>query len=726
MMTASSQVFHVAPSGNDECSGRAESDGPFATLHRAARAVAEAASAGHSARIVVHPGVYHLDRPLALNSGHSGSPSSPVIWTAREAGTAILTGGVALNRLRPVTDAAVLNRLPESSRRHVREIELAGVLSPPTMPQKGGPDLELFFRGQRMPRARYPSTGWLQIADVPQSGPIRHHEGLEREKRYDGVPVGRHYGRLRYDGDRPARWSPENTIYLHGYWTWDWSDSIQRVEAIDPEHSELLLAEPHHLYGYTRGQRFACLNVLEELDTPGEWVLDPNRNRLYFYPPESPGEGEVVVSRLGTPLVGTKGCRHLQFQGLVFEGGRSGGLTITGGEDVVVAGCTFRNLGDDALVVEGGHRHRIESCDFHHLASSAIRADGGDRRTLTPSGHVIANNHIHHFSQWLRTGHFGISFGGVGFHLAHNLIHDSPFEAIYLRGNDHLLEYNEIHSVMKESGDAGALHTGRDYTWQGNVIRFNYWHHLIGPGLHGVMGVYLDDFSSGFTVFGNIFFRAGRATLLSGGHDNTVENNLYVDCEPSVHFDARGLGWAHYYFDGTNPCLNDRYREVNADRPPYSERYPRLNGIFDDRPDIPKGNRIIRNISTGSGRWIDLYDFHAFVLADSLVMRDNLIANPGVCRRRETADGARDPYYLDIDRAEGYLLLTADSPEIRREFAQDRVIAQPAGAFDPDTLEFTANDPSWLESSGFQPIPVREIGLRPDDWRSSIPPRFCG
>ena len=81
----------------------------------------------------------------------------------------------------------------------------------------------------------------------------------------------------------------------------------------------------------------------------------------------------------------------------------------------------------------------------------------------------------------------------------------------------------------------------------------NYFHDLQGPGLHGVMGMYMDDWASGFTVTGNIFYRAGRATLIGGGRDNIVENNLYVECTPSIHLDARGLSWASYYFDGTYP-----------------------------------------------------------------------------------------------------------------------------------------------------------------------------
>jgi len=715
--------LHVNPNGSDQTSLSVPDDRILQNLHDAAVTVRDMEASGSPIDIIVHPGSYYLDRSLDLRPGTTSGKTALVTWRAKEEGTVILSGAVPLDAFTPVTDPAVLDRLPEASRSKVRVIDLQGKLEVPSMPQSGGPDLELIHKGRRMPRGRYPSRGWLEVADIPQSGPIRYNEGLDREKRFDGVPAGRHYGRINYPGDRPSAWSSDNDIYLHGYWTFDWSDTIHRAEVIDTEKREITLAEPHHQYGYTRNQRFAFLNVLEELDTPGEWVV--LGNYLYFYPPDG-RTVEVTISRLSDPLIRIEDGRNLCIQGLVFENSRGHGVTVSGGQNGSIEGSVFRNLGGDDIVIDGGQNHRVDSCDLYNLACGGIRADGGDRKTLTPSGHVLTNNHIHDFCQWLNTGSYGIIFDGVGFHIAHNLIHDSPFEAIYLRGNDHLLEYNEIHSVMKESGDAGALHTGRDYTWQGNVIRFNYLHHLTGPGLHGVMGVYLDDFSSGFTVFGNIFYQAGRATLLSGGHDNTVDNNLYIDCEPSIHYDARGLSWAHYYFDGTYTWLVDRYREMNAAHPPYSERYPHLKGIFDQNPEVPEGNRITRNISIGSGRWIDVYDYHAFDFEASVVMRDNLIANPGICRRREISDGAWDPYYLDIDGAEGYVLLAVDDPEVSKEFAGNQVVSGPVGKFDPISLEFTPADPSLLDSIGFEPIPVREIGLQPDAWRSSIPPRICG
>lgn len=712
--------LHVISPSSDSTPEATPTSRCFRNLHDAARAAGEVDPDGRPIDVIVHPGTHRLDRSLNLGLDSGSGPLTSVTWKAREPGTAILSGSMVLEGLVPVTDPAILKRLPETNRARILTVDLKGTIETPPILYNGGPDLDLFSGGRRLPRGRYPTTGWLKVADVPQTGPVRHNEGLDREKRFDGVPAGRHYGRITYPDDRPSNWSPDNEVYLHGYWTFDWSDTIHRAEVIDTGQREITLAEPHHTLGYTRNQRFAYLNVLEELDTPGEWVVESGR--LYFLPPED-WSGEVEASRLSDPLIRIEDGRNLSIQGLILECSRGHAVAVSGGENVVIEGCTLRNLGLDAIKIDGGHGHRVDSCDLYDLACGGIQATGGDRKTLSPSGFELINNHIHDFCQWLRTGFYGISFDGVGFHIAHNLIHDSPFEGIYLRGNEHILEFNDVHSVMKGSGDAGALHTGRDYTWQGNIIRHNYWHHLQGPGLHGVMGVYLDDFSCGFSVHGNIFYRAGRATLLSGGHDNTVENNLYVDCQPSVHYDARGLSWARYYFDGTYTWLADRYAELKADQPPYTDRYPQLKGIFDREPAVPKRNRIVRNISMGSGRWIDIYDYFAFDFSKSAVMENNVIANPGLCRRREEADGVMDPYYLDIDGVEGYVLLTETDTEDGPSFGQNQIRSTPIGHFDPQSLVFTPADPDLLESIQFDPIPVEKIGLHTNTWRPTVPVR---
>jgi hypothetical protein len=59
------------------------------------------------------------------------------------------------------------------------------------------------------------------------------------------------------------------------------------------------------------GQRFYFLNVLEELDEPGEWHLDRAAGILYFWPPAPVGEGKARVSVLEQPMVSMRDVQHV-------------------------------------------------------------------------------------------------------------------------------------------------------------------------------------------------------------------------------------------------------------------------------------------------------------------------------------------------------------------------------------------------------------------------------
>jgi hypothetical protein len=83
---------------------------------------------------------------------------------------------------------------------------------------------------------------------------------------------------------------------MHGYWTWDWADSYERIRKLDTAAHTIETWEPHGVYGYKEKQRYCYLNILEELDEPGEWYLDRRANNLYFWPPEPPEKGETCVS----------------------------------------------------------------------------------------------------------------------------------------------------------------------------------------------------------------------------------------------------------------------------------------------------------------------------------------------------------------------------------------------------------------------------------------------
>ena len=233
------------------------------------------------------------------------------------------------------------------------------------------------------------------------------------------------------------------------------------------------------------------------------------------------------------------------------------------------------------------------------------------------------------------------------------------------------------------------------------------------------MGVYLDDWASGFHVYGNLFYKAGRATLIGGGRDNIVENNLYVDCSPSVHVDARGLGWAGYYFDGSRPELLTKMKEMRYEEPPYSVKYPELLTLYDDDPAVPKHNQIRRNISYG-GRWLDIYDFNAFDFS-VVDMSENAIGDSILIRRRQPGALGWDPYYLNIDLREGYDALTKRDTAALALLRGNLLLGT-----QPRLLELAPDGPHISDDHimveiGFERIPLQRIGLQFDRYRSEIP-----
>lgn len=519
--------------------------------------------------------------------------------------------------------------------------------------------LEIFFNGRPMPLSRFPNSGWARITGVPEA----------RADSAAGRPGPERPTAFRYEGDRPRRWTDTSDIWLHGYWMYNWADSYERVKSIDTATHTIETHEPHGVYGYRENQRYRYLNIIEEIDEPGEWCLDRRTGMLYFWPPSPPAGAEVYVSLLEEPLVLFDHASHITLRGLTLEITRGSAVEINGGTGVCIAGCTIRNIGNTGVIIRGGTRNGVRSCDIRDTGDGGIIMGGGDRKALVPGGNYAVNNHIFDYSRSVWTYRPAINISGVGNRVANNLIHDAPHMAVWFSGNEHVIEYNIVHTTCLETGDVGALYIGRDWTMRGNIIRYNLFRNIRGPGAGGARAVYLDDAASGTVVYGNVFFETTCGVFIGGGRDNTVENNIFVRCDLAVHVDARGIGWAKEHIaPGGSWGMYEKLDAVGYRKPPYSTRYPKLASIADDNPALSMGNVIRRNISTG-GRWLELTDG-----LDSLgIVRveDNII------------DG--DPGFLDAEGMD--FRLGRDTPALK---------------------------------TGFRPIPYEKIGLFRDEDRVTL------
>jgi nitrous oxidase accessory protein NosD len=193
-------------------------------------------------------------------------------------------------------------------------------------------------------------------------------------------------------------------------------------------------------------------------------------------------------------------------------------------------------------VIQGGWRQAITGSHVYNVGTRGIAAIGGDRKTLKAAEHRIFGNDVHHYGRRIATTKAGIDIDGVGIQVLHNDIHDAPHVGILFAGNEHVIQFNEIHHVCEETSDAGAICVGRDWTARGNVIRYNFIHDLFGNGARNdVTAIYLDDLASGVDITGNVIIDVHRAILVGGGRDNRLENNVVANCDIAISMDARGV-----------------------------------------------------------------------------------------------------------------------------------------------------------------------------------------
>jgi hypothetical protein len=350
-LSASAQIY-VSPVGSDTNPGTKSK--PFATLERARDTVRALRQAGklpnEGLTIWLRGGDYIRTNALELSEADSGTANGPIVWRSVRDERVRLLGGRILKGFQPVTNAAILSRLDERARGQVRQLDLRalGITEFGDLKSRGfgRPGAvahgELFYDHRPMTLARWPNQGeFARIAGYPPAS---------NRKDEHGGQLGELSGGFFYAGDRPRHWQDTSELWVHGYWAYDWANSYEKVAALDLEQRLLKTAPPHGQYGFRKDQRFYFLNVLEELDQPGEWFLERKSGVLYFWPPGEtqsaahPRAPETILSLLAQPLLKLTGASHVTVQGLSLEGTRANGVEIRGGTSNRLAGCLIRNV----------------------------------------------------------------------------------------------------------------------------------------------------------------------------------------------------------------------------------------------------------------------------------------------------------------------------------------------------------------------------------------------
>lgn len=582
-----------------ENTGNGTQESPFTSLKQVQEQIRKIRSTNGlpqgGIEVVLKGGEYSIRDTILLQKEDSGTSESPIIYRAEKDALVIFNGGVHLDKFKKVENEPGSERLrPEvKDKVYVTDLKNFGITSLPPLELAGfgskkvrTPDRnyknyntypcpELFYNKSPMTIARYPNKGFLKVS------------GVEGEKDEPSSPDSNQLKnvKLKLDGCPLLEWAKEPNILLYGYWFYDWADSYESVVSIDTDKEEVYLEGPGSVYGYREGARYYALNLLCELDQPGEWYIDREHLLLYFYPPSSIEGAVIELSLFDKPLLIMENVDNVSFERIHFRLGASNLVQIFGGENLQMSGCSFCESGGYGLTMDKGKNHRVQSCDFCNLGKGGAYMNGGDRKTLLPSGFVVDNCHFSNLARIDHTYNPAVYANGVGHTLSHNLVHRIPSSAFRIDANDCLIEFNEVFDVLLESDDQGGADMWGDPTYQGVEYRFNYWHH-IGSWQEGAeqpacgqAGIRLDDAICGVRIYGNIFYHSSSGLFggvqIHGGKDNLIENCIFANCRTGIS----NSPWEKERWEN---FVKDVLNSPQIDKALYLERYPELKNLLED------------------------------------------------------------------------------------------------------------------------------------------------
>ncbi|XP_062523158.1 uncharacterized protein LOC134197826 isoform X2 [Corticium candelabrum] len=450
--------------------------------------------------------------------------------------------------------------------------------------------MELFYNNEPMVLARHPNIlgdgmwQWMQIENVVNSSAFTFNCSK-------------------------ADWGDVSTLWLHGYWKYDWADNYVHVLQYDASSCTVHLdPKTPVLYELTKGARFYALNLLHFLDSPFEYYIDRKAAMLYFFPATLLETGPAYLS-VGQYIVNGTGVSHVVIQNLNMYFSRSTAIEMHDVDSVQLSGFEVANHGATSVLLYGSNS-QVYNLVIAGNGCGGLHVSGGDQKLLTRGNNTVSGCNLSRWSRWKRTYQPGLSWGGVGNTYTKNEISNGPHSGILGGGNDCTFTYNLLSTLCYEATDSGGFYTGRSWIDRGNVIAHNVFKSIratenVVLGAKSVQAIYLDDQMSGYDIYNNTFIDCFCGSFIGGGRRNKIHENMYINCSTDVHIDNRGMNWQNANCK-PGGMFDQQLQSVNYQQPPWSTHYPELVNIFKDHPCIPVYNEVENNVyCNADGKFID-------------------------------------------------------------------------------------------------------------------------
>ena len=261
--------FYVAADGNDRWSGTSSvanaesSDGPFATLARARDAVRNLKKRQSTDLVVlVREGTYRLEETVVFGLEDSGEGDSTVTYAAYPGESPVFSSGLEITEWEKVS--AKLPGLPKESHGKVWVADVSQRF------------YTLYDGKGMLPRAR--SAGFIPLP------------GGKRDT-------------LHFPTGKLKNWSNLEDVEIVVRPHHAWIVNVLPLVSVDEEAQVARTAIPatyamNELHFLKDTESCWVENVLEELDEPGEWVLNTKEGKLYLWPRDEGAPQGIVAPGL--------------------------------------------------------------------------------------------------------------------------------------------------------------------------------------------------------------------------------------------------------------------------------------------------------------------------------------------------------------------------------------------------------------------------------------------
>lgn len=627
--------------------------------------------------IKLAPGNYSITDTISLTNADSGTADAPLVIEAENKNVPPrLTGGIDIP-FSELSDASesIRERINDTQKK-VKQIDLAarGITDYGTISRRGhlitaGETAQMIVSvdGNDMKLAAWPNDSWVTISDedVIKSGP-RTASAVAQ----GGVS-------FRYSDSRMDSWQEPENIWVTGSLGYNFDYDYYPVKTIDKESKTVTLAEgavvtkTEYPNKYT-DHFFKYENVLEELDSPGEYYIDRSSGMLYIYPPETATEKSVItLSGLNENMVEITTAHDITFRNLEFNSGRATAITtVSGGTRITVENCKIHGFGRNGISLSLNTGSAVRGCEIFDIGENAVSIRGGDYENLISSGNIVEGNNIYRFAQLERSYKTGIMVGtqSVGTVVRHNYIHDAPHAGIIFYGVNNLFENNYIERVVMEFYDMDAVYANNyEFPWErGTVFRYNYFNdignQLLGQKQINVTAIRTDNSGHGLDIYRNVFDNIGKgqnngiAAIRAQGTYNKVWENLFVDC--SGTYNSNMTYNPDRTYDTSVEPYKSRKTELDKKLPVYKKYFPELERFWDEHPQAVKTNEFRDNIVVNIDYEYSTYNYTAATLASK---EEGYIGAPELVEASGNLVVTHDPGFKDYENGDYTLITGSDA-----------------------------------------------------------------